>query len=158
MPSSKQTFSLSVNGETHSVEVEPTMPLLYSLRNDLELNGPKYGCGLGQCGACMVLIDGRAMMSCVLPIHTLEGKEIISLAGLNGDEEDLHIVQQAFVAEQAAQCGYCTNGMIISAIALLKRNAKPNETDIRRAMQQNLCRCGSQSRVMRAIKRAADLL
>ena len=155
---SKKKLRLSVNADSHSLEVDPATPLLYGLRNQLELNGPKYGCGSGQCGACMVLIDGQAVMSCLVPVKGVEGKEVVTLAGLTGEAGALHPVQQAFIEEQAAQCGYCTNGMILSAVALLERNPQPGEAEIRRALQPNLCRCGAQSRVIRAVLRAVRLI
>ena len=154
----KEKLRLSVNAESHSLEVDPAAPLLYVLRNQLELNGPKYGCGSGQCGACMVLIDGQAVMSCLVPVKGVEGKEVVTLAGLTGEAGALHPVQQAFIEEQAAQCGYCTNGMILSAVALLDRNPQPGEAEIRRALLPNLCRCGAQSRVVRAVLRAAQMI
>jgi aerobic-type carbon monoxide dehydrogenase small subunit (CoxS/CutS family) len=126
---------------------------LYILRNQLELNGAKYGCGIGQCGACMVLMGDQPLMSCLMPISSVGDNAITTLAGLADADGILHRVQQAFIEEQAAQCGYCTNGMIIAATALLERNPNPDEQEIRDSMQINLCRCGTQSRVMRAIKR-----
>lgn len=153
MQATKQKLQLTVNGRKHTIEADPATPLLYVLRNQLNLNGPKYGCGVGQCGACMVLIDDRTAMSCFLPVEAAEGKKIITLAGLIGDNGELHPVQQAFLDEQAAQCGYCTNGMIMSAVALLKRNPAPDVNTIRSALQINLCRCGTQSRVLRAMER-----
>lgn len=155
MQAAEETIKLFVNGKQHTVEADPDTPLLYVLRNQLGLYGPKYGCGLGQCGACMVLVEGQAVMSCTLPVKATEGKTILTLAGLAKEGGALHPVQQAFIDEQAAQCGYCTNGMIISAFALLRQNPKPNEQEIRQALLANLCRCGTQSRVMRAIGRAA---
>ncbi len=155
MQLTKKELRLSVNGETHLIEADPETPLLYILRNQLLLNGPKYGCGRGQCGACMVLVDGRALMSCITPTAAATEKEILTLVGLAKEDDDLHPVQQSFIEEQAAQCGYCTNGMIISAVALLEKNPNPNDQAIRRALQINLCRCGSQSRVMRAVRRAS---
>ena len=147
-------IKLSVNGRRYSVDTDPDTPLLYILRNNLIQNGPKSGCGDGQCGACMVLLDGRAVMSCLVPVSSAEGKAIVTLDGLSEGSDTLHPVQQAFLDEQAAQCGYCTNGMIMSAVALLDRNNQPDDREIREALQINLCRCGSQSRVIRAVKRA----
>ena len=147
--------SLKVNGATRSVPAEPDTPLLYVLRNDLALNGAKFGCGLAQCGACTVLVNGQATRSCVTPIDTLAGAEIVTLEGL-GTAEKPHALQRAFIAEQAAQCGYCINGMIMSAKALLDRNPKPSEVDVREALATNLCRCGTHNRIVRAILRAAD--
>lgn len=158
MQTVKKTFQLTVNGEKKVVKVDPDTPLLYVLRNQLALYGPKYGCGLGQCGACMVMIDNEPIMSCMSTVKAAEGKEVTTLAGLVKKDGSLHPIQQAFIDEQAAQCGYCTNGMILSAFALLKRNPSPNENEIRQALQINLCRCGSQSRVLRAIHRAIEML
>ena len=148
-------IQFNLNGKKLTVEVDPDKPLLFLLRNHLGINGPKYGCGLGQCGACRVLIDDQAQNSCVLPVSAAAGKQIVTLKGLT-EKENLHPVQKAFIEEQAAQCGYCTNGMIISATALLKTNPNPNEQEIRTALLNNLCRCGTQSRVIRAVKRAAQ--
>jgi nicotinate dehydrogenase subunit A len=148
-------LSLKVNGKTHSVEAEPETPLLYVLRNDLELNGAKYGCGLSQCGACTVLIDGKAIRSCVTPIGALGKSEITTIEGL-GTIEQLHPLQQAFIAEQAAQCGYCINGMIMSAKELLDRNPHPSEQDVRAALAGNFCRCGTHNRIIKAVLRASQ--
>jgi nicotinate dehydrogenase subunit A len=147
--------SLKVNGAVRSVPAEPDTPLLYVLRNDLELNGAKFGCGLAQCGACTVLVNGQATRSCVTPIEGLAGAEIVTLEGL-GSADKPHALQRAFIAEQAAQCGYCINGMIMTAKALLDRNPKPSEHDVRAALASNLCRCGTHNRIVRAIMRAAD--
>ncbi len=147
--------SLKVNGATRSVSAEPDTPLLYVLRNDLALNGAKYGCGLAQCGACTVLVDGKAVRSCVIPIATLERSEITTLEGI-GSAGKLHALQQAFIDDQAAQCGYCTSGMIMSAKALLDHNPRPSEGDIRDALAGNLCRCGTHNRIIRAVQRAAQ--
>jgi nicotinate dehydrogenase subunit A len=138
-----------------SVTAEPDTPLLYVLRNDFELNGAKYGCGLSQCGACIVLIDGQAVRSCVTPISALEKSEITTIEGL-GTIDKPHVLQQAFIEEQAAQCGYCTNGMIMSAKELLDRNPRPSEPDVRAALASNLCRCGTHNRIIRAVLRAAQ--
>ena len=151
----KETLSINVNGQSHTVEVEPDTPLLYVLRNQLALNGPKFGCGLEQCGSCMVLLDGRASPSCRLPVAAVTGKSITTLKGLIREDGVLHPVQQAFEQEQTAQCGYCLNGMIISAVALLKEHPQPDDAAIREGMQRVLCRCGTQARVMRAIRTAA---
>jgi nicotinate dehydrogenase subunit A len=148
-------INLNVNGVPRSVTAEPDTPLLYVLRNDFELNGAKYGCGLAQCGACTVLIDGRAVRSCVTPISALEKSEITTIEGL-GTIDKPHALQQAFIEEQAAQCGYCTNGMIMSAKELLDRNPKPSEPDVRSALAGNLCRCGTHNRIIRAVLRAAQ--
>ena len=147
--------SLKVNGATRSVPAEPDTPLLYVLRNDLELNGAKFGCGLSQCGACTVLVNGQAVRSCVTPIDSLAGAQITTLEGL-GTLDRPHALQRAVIAEQAVQCGYCINGMIMSAKALLDRNPKPSEADVREALAANLCRCGTHNRIVRAILRAAD--
>ena len=147
-------IEINVNGETSSVDVDPATPLLYVLRNDLSLNGPRFGCGLGQCGACTVLIDGVPTRSCVVPASAAVGSEITTLEGL-GTAAEPHPVQAAFIAEQAAQCGYCSNGMILSAAALLERNASPSDAQIREALDTYLCRCGTHTRILRAVKRAA---
>jgi nicotinate dehydrogenase subunit A len=149
-----QRISLRVNGSAHSVEVEPETPLLYILRNDLALNGPKFGCGLGQCGACTVIMDGRAIRSCSVAVSKAQGAEITTLDGL-GTLEKLHPVQKAFIEESAAQCGYCTNGMIMEATAFLGRNPNPSDAEIKDALARNLCRCGTHVEVVRAVKRAA---
>lgn len=148
-------INLKVNGVPRSVTAEPGTPLLYVLRNDFELNGAKYGCGLSQCGACTVLIDGQAVRSCVTPISALEKSEITTIEGL-GTIAKPHVLQQAFIEEQAAQCGYCTNGMIMSAKELLDRNPRPSEPDVRAALASNLCRCGTHNRIIRAVLRAAQ--
>src|SRR4051812_38949464 len=150
------TMRLTVNGKTCDIDAAPDTALLYVLRNDLELNGPKYGCGLGECGACAVLIDGEAARSCVIPIEGCAGRDIVTLEGL-GSRAHPDPVQEAFIAEQAAQCGYCLNGMIISTKALLTRNAHPSETEIMEALRYNLCRCGAHIEIMRAAMRAAGL-
>jgi nicotinate dehydrogenase subunit A len=148
-------ISLKVNGAVRSVPAEPDTPLLYVLRNDLELNGAKFGCGLAQCGACTVLVDGKATRSCVTPIGGLEKSEIVTLEGL-GTADKAHPLQAAFIQEQAAQCGYCTNGMIMTAKELLDRNPKPTEQDVRQGLAGNLCRCGAHNRIIRAVLRAAQ--
>ncbi len=148
-------INLKVNGVPRSVTAEPDTPLLYVLRNDFELNGAKYGCGLSQCGACTVLIDGVAVRSCVTPISALEKSEITTIEGL-GSIDKPHVLQQAFIEEQAAQCGYCTNGMIMSAKELLDRNPRPSEPEVRAALASNLCRCGTHNRIIRAVLRAAQ--
>src|SRR5574341_867054 len=149
-----QSFALQVNGAERSVSVEPDTPLLYILRNDLELNGPRFGCGLSQCGACTVLVDGRPTRSCVTAVSSLSAKKITTLEGL-GSKKRLHPLQKAFIEEQAAQCGYCTNGMIMAAKALLDRTPKPTDAQIKKALAANLCRCGTHNRVVRAVQRAA---
>ena len=145
--------TITVNGKPHAVKAAPETPLLYVLRNELELNGPKFGCGLAQCGACTVHIDGRPMRSCSVPVSTVKGK-VVTIEGL-GTPEKPHPLQKAFIEEQAAQCGYCINGMVMTAAALLARNPKPSDTDIRKAMDGNLCRCGTHMRILRAVRRAA---
>jgi nicotinate dehydrogenase subunit A len=148
-------ISLMVNGSRRAVPAEPETPLLYVLRNDLALNGAKFGCGLAQCGACVVLVDGQAVRSCVTPISALGESEITTIEGL-GTIDKPHPLQQAFIDEQAVQCGYCINGMIMSAKALLDRNPKPSESDVRQALAANLCRCGTHNRIVRAVMRAAN--
>ncbi len=147
-------IELNVNGRTSSVDVDPATPLLYVLRNDLGLNGPRFGCGLGQCGACTVLIDGTPARACVLPASAAAGSEVTTLEGL-GTAADPHPVQAAFIAEQAAQCGYCSNGMILGAAALLERVANPSDAEIREALDTYLCRCGTHTRILKAVRRAA---
>jgi nicotinate dehydrogenase subunit A len=147
-------FVLQVNGNRLAVEAEPDTPLLYVLRNDGGLSGPKFGCGLGQCGACTVIVDGAAARSCITPIASVERAKITTLEGL-GTATSLHKLQQAFLDEQAAQCGYCTNGMIMTAKVLLDRNPHPQEADIKQALVGNLCRCGSHLRIVKAVRRAA---
>jgi nicotinate dehydrogenase subunit A len=148
-------INLKVNGASRTTPAEPDTPLLYVLRNDLELNGAKFGCGLAQCGACTVLIDGKAVRSCVTPVGAVGNGEITTLEGL-GTAEKPHALQSAFIAEQAAQCGYCTNGMIMSAKELLDRNPRPSEQDVRAALAANLCRCGTHIRIIKAVLRAAQ--
>ena len=151
------TTTLTVNGQNHAVEAEPDTPLLYVLRNDLQLNGAKFGCGLGQCGSCTVIVDGRAVFSCVTPIVALEGREIRTVEGL-GTIENPGPMQQAFIEEQAAQCGYCIPGMMMRAQALLETNPAASDAEIRSFMEPNLCRCGTHMRIMKAIKRAGQLM
>ena len=141
--------SISVNGKTQSIEADGDTPLLYVLRNDLQLNGAKYGCGFAQCGACTVLVDGKATRSCVTLLSTVQGKAITTIEGLGGPQK-MHRLQKAFVEEQAAQCGYCANGMIMTAQALLERNSKPTKAQIRKALAANFCRCGTHNRIVRA--------
>jgi len=147
-------MNLTVNSTARAVAAKPDTPLLYVLRNDLGLVGSRYGCGSGQCGACYVLIDGRPMASCDLPVSFALGKQITTVEGLGADGE-LHPVQRALIAEQAAQCGYCMSGIAISAAALLSSNKRPTESEVRAALDKHLCRCGSHNRVVRAVLRAA---
>lgn len=147
-------ITLSVNGRDHSVDADPATPLLYVLRDDLGLNAAKFGCGLGQCGSCMVLVDGAPVVSCVTPVAALEGRRIRTVEGL-GTAEDPGPVQRAFIEEQAAQCGYCIPGFMISAQALLERTATPSDAEIRDALHPNLCRCGTHMRIFKAVRRAA---
>ena len=147
-------ISLRVNGKTRVVDTEPDVPLLYVLRNDLELNGPKFGCGMAQCGACTVIMDGNAIRSCVTPVSAVQKKPVTTLEGL-GTTKKLHKIQQAFIDEQAAQCGYCINGMIMTTKALLDKTPKPTDAEIKQALAGNLCRCGTHIRILRAVKRAS---
>jgi nicotinate dehydrogenase subunit A len=147
-------ITLRVNGRTHDLDLEPETPLLLVLRNDLALNGPKYGCGLGECGACTVLIEGAAARSCCIPVGILGTRDITTLEGL-GTAAHPHPVQAAFIAEQGAQCGYCLNGMIMTVASLLRRDPHPSETAIAAALRYNLCRCGAHVEIMRAACRAA---
>ena len=147
-------YDITVNGRRRSVEADADSPLLYVLRDQLELHGPKFGCGLGQCGACTVHIDGRAMRSCVFPVSALAGKPVTTLEGL-GSTAKPSALQQAFIDEQAAQCGYCINGMIMQAADLLKRTPRPSEAQIREGLDANLCRCGTHQRIVRAVQRAS---
>ena len=149
-----ETLSLQVNGCQYELKVDPTTPLLYVLRNDLGLTGAKFGCGLEQCGACKVLIDGQPEYSCTLTVEAAQAHDIVTIEGL-GIVDDLHAVQTAFVAERAAQCGYCIPGMVIAAKALLDNNPEPSEAEIRTALRDHLCRCGSHPRIIKAIKRAS---
>jgi nicotinate dehydrogenase subunit A len=149
--------SLKVNGRQHDLDIDPETPLLYALRDDLKLNGAKFGCGLGQCGACTVIIDGEAAFSCLVPVLLLEGKSIVTLEGL-GTPENPGPIQQAFIEEQAAQCGYCIPGMMMRAHALLQKNSHASDAEIRTQLQPNLCRCGTHMRILRAVKRAAGIM
>jgi nicotinate dehydrogenase subunit A len=151
------TISLKVNGASRSVPAEADTPLLYVLRNDLALNGAKFGCGLSQCGACTVLVDGQPVRSCVTPIGTLGSSEITTIEGL-GTVHKPHPLQQAFIDEQAAQCGYCINGMLMTAKGLLDRHPHPTEAEVRLGLALNLCRCGTHNRIIRAVLRAADAM
>ena len=147
-------ITLRVNGASRSVNVAPDTPLLYVLRNDLELNGPKFGCGLAQCGACTVLVDGKPVRSCVTPVSAAARGSISTIEGL-GTPDKLHPLQKAFIEEQACQCGYCGNGMVMSAKALLEKNSRPTEREIKQALNGHLCRCASHNRIVRAVQKAA---
>ncbi len=148
-------ITVTVNGSARTLDIrDPEKPLLYALRNDLGLKGAKYGCGLGQCGACTVLVDGEPVRSCVTPAASMAGRKITTIEGL-GTVEKPHKVQAAFIAEQAAQCGYCTNGMVMTSAALLERNAKPSVAQVKDALAQNLCRCGTHDRIVSAVVRAS---
>jgi len=152
-----KTIAFSLNGKPARVRVDdPQMPLLYALRDDLGLRGPRFGCGLGQCGACTVNVDGEAVRSCVTPVSTVAHKRVLTLEGL-GTPGKPHPLQQAFIDEQAVQCGYCINGMIMQAKAMLDANAHPTEDQIKQELAQNLCRCGTHVRIVRAIQRAAGI-
>ena len=149
-----ETYRLRINGAMREVTLEGDTPLLYALRNDCELSGAKFGCGLAQCGACTVIMDGAAIRSCRTPVRSALGREIVTIEGIGGDATP-HPLQKAFIAEQAMQCGYCSNGMIMAAKALLDRNRHPADSEIRSALAGNLCRCGSHTRILRAVARAA---
>ena len=149
--------TLKVNGHDHEIDADPDTPLLYVLRDELKLNAAKFGCGLGQCGACTVIVDGKAVLSCVTPLLLLGDKEVTTLEGL-GTVEKPAPIQRAFMEEQAAQCGYCIAGMMMRAQALLQRNSKPSDAQIRGELQTNLCRCGTHMRIIRAVHRAAHLM
>ncbi|HEY3178697.1 MAG TPA: (2Fe-2S)-binding protein [Casimicrobiaceae bacterium] len=150
-------IELNINGRTQAVDADPATPLLYVLRDHLALNGAKFGCGLGQCGACTVMLDGKAAFSCVTPISALPGRKITTIEGL-GTTNNPGLLQQAFIDEQAVQCGYCIPGMIMRAQALLEANPLPTDDEIRRHMMPNLCRCGTHMRILRAVKRAAQTM
>jgi nicotinate dehydrogenase subunit A len=146
-------FNIKVNGEVRVVDADPDTPVLYVLRDNLELKGPKFGCGLAQCGACTILVDGEAVRSCVLPVDTLKDAAVTTLEGLGTSAKPSRL-QQAFIDEQAVQCGYCVNGMIMTSAALLAKNKSPSEAQIRDALAGNLCRCGTHKRIVAAVKRA----
>jgi aerobic-type carbon monoxide dehydrogenase small subunit (CoxS/CutS family) len=150
-------ITLKVNGRDHQVDAEPDTPLLYVLRDDLKLNAAKFGCGLGQCGSCTVIVDGKAVLSCVMPLMLIEGKQVTTLEGL-GSVSAPAPIQRAFIEEQAAQCGYCIAGMMMRAQALLQRVPKPTDAQIRDELAPHLCRCGTHMRIIRAVKRAAQLM
>ena len=153
-----KNIQLTVNGKSHDLRVDdPQMPLLYALRNDLDLHGPRFGCGLAQCGACTVHVDGKSVRSCRFPVSAAAGKKVVTLEGL-GTPQRPHPLQQAFIQEQAVQCGYCINGMIMEAAALLAANKRPNEDQIRQALANNLCRCGTHTRIIQAVKRASEAM
>jgi len=150
-------MTLKVNGREHQVDADPDTPLLYVLREDLKLNAAKFGCGLGQCGACTVIVDGKAVLSCVTPMILLEGKQVTTLEGLGTVSEPAPI-QRAFMEEQAAQCGYCIAGIMMRAQALLQRNSRPSNEQIRSELEPHLCRCGTHMRILRAVRHAARLM
>ena len=150
-------MTLKVNGHDHQIDADPDTPLLYVLRDDLKLNAAKFGCGLGQCGSCTVIVDGKAVLSCVTPLLLLAGKQVTTLEGL-GTIEAPAPIQRAFMEEQAAQCGYCIAGMMMRAHALLEKNPSPSDAEIRRTLEPNLCRCGTHMRIIAAVKRAGELL
>ncbi|HET9662685.1 MAG TPA: (2Fe-2S)-binding protein [Burkholderiales bacterium] len=148
------SLTINVNGAPHSVEADAETPLLYVLRNDLKLKGARFGCGAGQCGACTVIVDGKAVQSCDVPVSAVAGKSVTTIEGI-GREGELHPLQRAFIQEQAAQCGYCVSGIIMTAKALLDVNPRPSDAEIKAALVRNLCRCGTHQRILRAIRRAA---
>lgn len=150
----EKNFRMMVNGSARTVRCEPETPLLYALRNDLALNGPKFGCGLGQCGACSVLLDGKEIRSCVMPVSAVGNAKVMTLEGLAAGKE-LHPLQRAFLDEQAAQCGYCTGGMIVAAKAFLDGNRNPSPAQVKEALDGHVCRCGTQNRIVKAVMRAA---
>lgn len=147
---------LKVNGATHTVDTDPECPLLYVLRDDLALNNPRFGCGLGQCGACTVLLDGRPVRSCIFPVSHAVGKEVVTLNGL-GTPENPDLVQTAFIEAQAFQCGYCLNGWVLTTKALLEKNQNPNDAEVREAFAGLVCRCGSHARIFSAVRRAVEM-
>ena len=150
-------MTLQVNGFSHEIDADPDTPLLYILRDDIKLNAAKFGCGLGQCGSCTVIVDGKAVLSCVTPLLLLEGKQVTTLEGL-GTPEAPAPIQRAFIEEQAAQCGYCIAGMMMRAQALLQKNSKPTDEQIRAELESHLCRCGTHMRILRAVHRAIRLM
>ena len=153
----KERISLNVNNESYEVEVEPDMPLLYALRNELEVMGPKFGCGLAQCGACTVIIDGRAMRSCMTPVRSAQGRQIRTIEGL-GTPENPHPVQKAFIDEQVPQCGYCISGWVMTSVALLEENPRRSDQEIRQSLSGLKCRCGTHMSILRAVNKAAKAM
>ncbi len=153
----KERISLNVNNESYEVEVEPDMPLLYALRNELEVTGPKFGCGLAQCGACTVIIDGRAMRSCMTPVRSAQGRQIRTIDGL-GTPENPHPVQKAFIDEQVPQCGYCISGWVMTSVALLEENPRRSDQEIRQSLSGLKCRCGTHMSILRAVNKAAKAM
>jgi nicotinate dehydrogenase subunit A len=152
-----RTITLQVNRKTRTAQADESTPLLYVLRHDFDLKGTRFGCGAAQCGTCQVLVDGVAVPACDTPLWAVEGKAVVTVEGL-ADGDTLHPLQQAFIDEQAAQCGYCLSGILISAAALLKSNPHPSETEVRQTLDKHLCRCGSHNRIVRAVLRAADVM
>ncbi len=150
--------SLKVNGQVHALDVDPETPLLYVLRDDLGQHNPRFGCGLGQCGACTVLVDNRPVRSCLLPVSRVAGKEIVTLEGLAASADHPHLVQQAFIDEQVFQCGYCLNGWVLTTKALLDKTPNPSDAEMRKAFESLVCRCGSQVRAFSAVRRASDAM
>ena len=151
-------ISLKVNGQVHAIDVDPETPLLYVLRDDLGQHNPRFGCGLGQCGACTVLVDNRPTRSCLLPVSRVGGKEVITLEGLAASADHPHPVQQAFIDEQVFQCGYCLNGWVMTTKALLDKTPNPSDAEMRKAFESLVCRCGSQVRAFSAVRRASDAM
>lgn len=149
--------SITVNGRRHRVQATPKTPLLYVLRNELKLQGPRFGCGLSQCGACTVHVNGAAVRSCIVPVESVAGKKVVTLEGL-GSSSKPHPIQQAFAAEDAAQCGFCINGMIMQSLVFLKHNPRPTEAQIKKALNGNICRCGTHYRIVKAVQRAAKTM
>jgi aerobic-type carbon monoxide dehydrogenase small subunit (CoxS/CutS family) len=147
-------MSINVDGKTHGIDADADMPLLYALRDDLGLRNPKFGCGLAQCGACTVLVDGEPVRSCITPVESVQGRKVVTLAGLGGGKA--HKIQEAFIAEQVPQCGYCINGWVMSAAALLEKTPKPSDDQIKEALTGLKCRCATHISIMRAVKRAAQ--
>ncbi len=152
-----QKFSLNVNGKTQTVDADPDMPLLYALRNDLGMNNPQFGCGLAQCGACTVHLDGVAIRSCITPVSAVGGAKVVTLAGL-GTPEKPHPLQTAYIEEEVSQCGYCINGWVMTGAAFLAKNKKPTDAQIKQALTGLKCRCGTHMSIMRAVKRAAEMM